>query len=262
MNDVTVGIPSFNDGDLALELVASLPPEAECVVVESGDSGYFDRLPERVVRLRSEAGRARQMNAGAATGGGDVLLFLHADAVPEAEAIEQLRRLDPTIVGGCLSLRNSLDFIDDPEISFEYARRHIGFIPRPAFFWRWVWKAGARLLELRILWRTRVQRLAYGDQGIFVRREVFESLGGYKEWPVFEDRELFERLARVGRTTVLPAKIVVTPRKSREIGIINYARFCMQMTRKYRSADDIEEVECYRQELWGRYSARTHFDGD
>jgi glycosyltransferase involved in cell wall biosynthesis len=257
LNDVSVVIPSFNDGPLACALVDALPAEAECVIVESGDSAYFEHLPERVVRLRSEPGRGVQMNAGAAVAAGDVLLFLHADAAPEPAAIDQLRRLDHSIVGGCLTLRNSLDFIDDPEISIEYARRHLGFIPRPEFFWRRVWKAGSRLLELRILWRTRVQRLAYGDQGIFVRREAFEALGGYREWPVFEDRDLFERLRSLGPTRVLPARIVVTPRKSRQIGILNYARFCMQMTRKYKSTDDIEEVERYRRKIWREYLDRT-----
>jgi hypothetical protein len=193
------------------------------------------------------------MNAGAAAAGGDILLFLHADSAPEAAAIDQLRRLDPGVVGGCLTLRNSLAFIDDPEISIDYARRHIGFVPRPEFFWRRVWKMGARLLELRIHWRTRFQKLAYGDQGIFVRREVFTAMGGYEEWPIFEDRDLFERLARIGETRVLPARIVVTPRRSLEIGIINYARFCMQMTRKYKTTAEIEEVERYRQELWDSY---------
>jgi len=262
LNDVTVVIPSFNDGDLALELVASLPAETQCIVVESGSSDYFEQLPAGVIRLTSPGGRARQMNVGAAAADGDILLFLHADACLDGDAIGQLRRLDPRVVGGCLTLRNSLEYIDDDEVAFAYARRHIGFIPRPVSFWKAVWKVGVRILELRIAWRTHVQKLAYGDQGIFVRREVFERLGGYEDWPVFEDREFFARLTAEGGTRVLPARIIVTPRKSLEVGIINYARFCMQMTRKFKSTDDIAEVEEYRRQLWETYSRRRSREED
>ncbi len=62
--------------------------------------------------------------------------------------------------------------------------------------------------------------LPYGDQGIFIRRSVFESIGGFPETPLMEDVMISLRLRREGRLAVLPARIFVSPRRWRQCGII------------------------------------------
>lgn len=130
--------------------------------------------------LTSPPGRATQMNAGASHSRADVLLFLHADTqLPDGarQAVEDALT-DPACVGGRFDLR------------FE---RDTG----PAWLI-------ARLISLRSRWSG----IATGDQALFVRREVFVSLGGFADIPILEDVDFTRRLKRSGR--VIPLRALVT----------------------------------------------------
>ncbi len=127
------------------------------------------------VALASGKGRARQMNAGAKAARGEVLLFLHADTRLPPDAFARIRQAlaDPGISGGAFRLRI------EPE-------------------------GGEPGLGLRgIAWaanlRTRLTRVPYGDQALFLRRDCFEALGGFADLPLMEDLELMTRLRRSGR---------------------------------------------------------------
>jgi rSAM/selenodomain-associated transferase 2 len=128
-----------------------------------------------VVRVGSDVGRARQMNAGAAQAHGDVLLFLHADThLPTGTDTLIFQALaDPKSAGGAFRLA-----IDSP---------------RPAL----------RLIAAAANLRTRLTRVPYGDQAIFLRRAAFEKLGGYADIPLMEDLELMRRVRRNGWSVVL-----------------------------------------------------------
>jgi rSAM/selenodomain-associated transferase 2 len=124
-------------------------------------------------------GRARQMNAGAAVALGEWLVFLHADTrLPSGwcAAIDAARR-DPLVNAGCF--RFALDSSS----------------------------AMARIIEFGVRARVAVFGLPYGDQAIFVRRDVFQALGGYADLPIMEDVDLVRRLGRRGRLfrSTLPA---------------------------------------------------------
>jgi rSAM/selenodomain-associated transferase 2 len=156
------------------------------------------------VRLvTSERGRARQMNAGAAAASGAIVLFLHADTrLPagfEAAIIHALE--DPSVVAG----RFDVGF-DNPGLAF-------GMI--------------AGLMNLR----SRLTGIFTGDQAIFVRRSVFEALGGYADLPLMEDVELSRRLKRCGRLACLRERVTTSARRwqrdgvARTIGLMWLLRF-------------------------------------
>jgi rSAM/selenodomain-associated transferase 2 len=158
------------------------------------DGGSRDGTPElaaaRVDRLlRSPPGRARQMNVGAAQAGGDYLWFLHADT-----------RLSPT----CLAaLQQAL--VDEPG----WGRFDIRLSGAGPSLW---------LIGLMINLRSRLTGIASGDQGIFVRRELFESLGGYADIPLMEDLELCRRLRRVARPRCLRPPLSTSSRRWEQHG--------------------------------------------
>ncbi len=133
----------------------------------------------------SEPGRARQLRAGVAEAGGDVLLFLHADTrLPQGwrRAVEGAL-LDPAVAGGAFSLR------------FAGAG--------PAL----------RFLEFGVRWRNRLFRLPYGDQAIFVHRSVLDMIGGIPETPFMEDLDLVQRMKRHGRLVILPEAVETSARR-------------------------------------------------
>jgi len=181
-----------------LDAIAASGPGAEVVVeVIVVDGGSSDRSRDearpRCARLLvAPRGLARQMNAGAAAAEGDALVFVHADTlVPQTFARDIAAALaDPTIVGGRFDLR--LD--DDAPM--------------------------LRLIGWLISTRSRLSRTGTGDQAIFMRREVFERLGGYRDIALCEDLDLARRLKRVGRVACLRSRVTTSARRWRERGVL------------------------------------------
>lgn len=138
------------------------------------------------VRLLSSApGRARQLNAGAAVAGGDVLLFLHADSQlpPGAKRLIEQALADPGVVGGRFDVR-----FDSPSM----------------------W---GNLISAFMNVRSRISRIATGDQAIFVRRTIFERLGGFSDIPIMEDIDFSTRLKQTGRTAAIRDPVVTSFRR-------------------------------------------------
>jgi hypothetical protein len=137
---------------------------------------------------RTDPGRARQMNAGAAAAAGEWLLFLHADSTLPTGWLTAIAALDSTVIGGWFQFA-----LDDS-----------------------AWQA--RVIERLTAWRVKHFTLPYGDQGFFVRRRVFEALGGFRELPLMEDVEFARRLARAGRVASLPLPLRTSARRWRREG--------------------------------------------
>lgn len=158
-----------------------------CEVVEHGLSSatlHASRFtPPRL--LTAPAGRATQMNVGAAASAGNILLFLHADTwlPPDAKTAIQAAMSDPACVGGRFDLRFERDA-------------------------RLAWLVG-RLINLRSRWTG----IATGDQAIFVRRQVFEQLGGFSAIPIMEDVDFTRRLKGAGRIACLRSKVITSYRR-------------------------------------------------
>ncbi len=175
-----------------LDELAAMRGIDEILVV---DGGSHDRSLEVAgahgadnLRVLSAArGRAPQMNAGASAARGSVLLFLHADTELPADAARWVEATlsDPGTVAGAFRTWHVADA--------EPGRRAL-----------WL-----HLADLR----SRLRRTPYGDQALFVRREVFERLGGFAPIPLMEDLELSRRLRRAGRVRVAPATVRVSGRR-------------------------------------------------
>lgn len=181
---ISVIIPTLNEEDNIGRCIQTLRSEDPCCEVILADGGSTDRTVEIAgayegVRIvKTGRGRGLQMNKGAAAAGGEVLLFLHADTRLEEGWTRAIVSLldDRSVAGGAFSFQ--VDSLD----------RHY------------------RLIELWVSVRCRIFKLPYGDQGIFVRRDIFDGLGGYREIPLMEDVDIIARMKRAGRIVILDTK--------------------------------------------------------
>lgn len=202
-------------------------PGCEVVVVDGGSTDGTAELVGPPARLvRSPPGRGRQLNAGVAHSGGEVLWIQHADTHVDPAALDQLRGAlaDPSVVGGGLTLRFDRH---SPSLSYVAATSNI-----------------------------RARRLGwfFGDQAMFVRRTVLEALGGFPDLPVMEDLEHSRRLHRVGRTTLLPATCTASARRFTEHGTLRMLVFMQWLKLLYfAGADPTRLAQRYaRGPLWPR----------
>ncbi len=195
-------IPTLDEAENLSELLPALLPIADGVCV--ADGGSRDGSLELARRLGAQAvaaprGRGSQLQTGAAAAVGDrerdddVLLFLHADSrLPEAarESIEAALFGEGAAgrVGGAFRIRFG-------------GGSHL-------------LRLGARLAN----WRARA--CPFGDHAIFVRRQVFEELGGFRDWPLLEDVDFARRLARRGPTVLLPGVVETSARRFERRGIL------------------------------------------
>jgi len=162
------------------------------------DGGSDDATIQVAVRfsgvrlLTSPRGRARQMNAGARAARGDILLFLHADTwLPEGALGAVAAALDDArVVGGRFDVR------------FDSSRPVL------------------RMIALFMNLRSRASGISTGDQAIFVRRDVFETMGGYPDIPLMEDIELSRRLKRRGHLAALSSRVTTSGRKWEREGAV------------------------------------------
>jgi len=175
MGRYSIIIPTLNEEKAMrrqFEALSTVRAQTEVIV---SDGGSVDRTRELAVAqgwviVVSGAGRGTQMNKGAESATGEVLIFLHADTIlpPMWQQMLNQTLSDQDVVGGNFQL------------SFDGGG----------------W--GARLLT-RLYPLLRLGGMCYGDSCFFVRSSVFRDVGGYKDYPLFEDCDLYRRLRRVGR---------------------------------------------------------------
>lgn len=196
MRRISVVIPCLNEASICVGRLQSLQDLRrdghELILV---DGGSADDTPERsrplVDRvLLSEPGRARQMNLGAAAAGGDVLWFLHLDTlIPDGAARLILSQAVGRGGWGRFDVRLSGD--------------------RPMF----------RVVERMMDLRSRVTGMVTGDQGMFVRRELFDRVGGFPEIALMEDLAISKRLKRIARPVRLSSRVVASSRRWERDGV-------------------------------------------
>jgi rSAM/selenodomain-associated transferase 2 len=192
---ISVIIPTLNEAGNILQIIESVRQQDRGAEIIVADGGSVDGTPE-IARLdarviHSRRGRAVQMNAGARCAAGDVLLFLHGDSRLASGAVARIRQtLDNSLIAG-----GSFTLVFDVD---NFWLRFYAFC------------STIDCLCFR-----------YGDQGIFVRRIVFERMQGYAEVPLMEDIDLMRRLPRYGRRVLIRDYPVTTSaRRFVEHGIV------------------------------------------
>jgi rSAM/selenodomain-associated transferase 2 len=186
---VSIVVPALNEArriESCLQQLNRDFPDCELVVVDGGSTdGTFDVAARHGYTIRSAAGRATQMNAGAAATTGDVLWFIHVDCQVPADALTLLRQAvqDRSVIGGGLTLR-----FDQRSPGLDYLA------------------VSSNLRARRLHW-------IFGDQAMFVRRDVFDSVGGFPAIPLMEDLEMSRILRRRGRLVVLPTTVTASARR-------------------------------------------------
>jgi len=145
------------------------------------------------IKIRSARGRGRQMHQGARLASGDILLFLHADVILQRDARQRIfdacRPKD--IAGGGFSLR-----IDSGKRVF-------------------------RLIEWAVALRSRLTKIPYGDQAIFIKKTIYDKIGGFSDIPLMEDVDLMRRLKKTGaKISILPDIALASPRRWEKEGVL------------------------------------------
>ena len=194
---LSIIIPVLNEADVLPRLLNSLQPlrrrGAEIIVADGGscdDSSLIARMGADVV-IAAPAGRARQMNAGAAVSNGMVLLFLHADTILPGAA-------DRLIANALHQSRRC------------WGRFDVCIHGRPWMLW-----VVAALMNRR----SRLTGNATGDQAMFMTREAFETVGGFPEQPLMEDIELSRRLLTLSRPACIAQRVVTSGRRWESRGV-------------------------------------------
>src|SRR6184192_4426013 len=189
-------VPVYNEAPLIRRFLQQLrerTPDAEIIVADGKSSdgtadlaaGLCDQL------VVSEPNRAAQMNVGARASTGDVLWFVHVDVEVPQECLSEIARIlaERSVAGGFFRIQ---------------------LPPNPLY----------RLTDSFAHYAGILLRMRCGDHGIFCRRQLFEDLGGFPETPIMEDVEFFRMLHRRGRVAHTRKRLVVSPRRYEEVGML------------------------------------------
>jgi rSAM/selenodomain-associated transferase 2 len=192
---VSVIIPVYNEEAAIGEALSSLPvnDSTEVIVVDGGSSDGTVGLAKQfsVKLVHTTKNRALQMNAGASEATGDVLLFLHADTILENDGLKAVQDCaGGGCVGGCFTQK-----IDSDRIIY-------------------------RVIEASGNLRAKLSKVFYGDQAIFVRKDVFHRMGGFNNVDLFEDVIFSKKLRTEGKVTVLPDRACCSPRRWEKQGLV------------------------------------------
>jgi rSAM/selenodomain-associated transferase 2 len=193
---ISIIIPVLNEAPTIASVIstAQTANNVEIIVADGGSSdGTADIATSLGVRVVSTApGRAAQMNAGAASATGDILLFLHADThlPPEYDSGARRALAKPLAVAGAFQLK-----IDARQQSL-------------------------RLVEKGVNWRSNFLQIPYGDQAIFLYSATFDKIGGFPDLPLMEDFEFVRRLKKQGRIEIVPQPVLTSARRWQQLGVI------------------------------------------
>lgn len=221
---ISIVLPVLNEAQHIESTLTYLAPlrerGVEVIVV---DGGSHDDTVARVAALadvvvQASRGRALQMNAGAASAGGKILLFLHADTLLPADAD---RLVQQALVKGNVWGRFDVRILG----------RHpmLGIV--------------ATLMN----WRSRLTGIATGDQALFMWREAFERVGGFPDQPLMEDIEMSRRLGVLAAPICLPQRAATSGRRWESRGVWRTIVLMWWLRWRYWRGDSPQRLaEAYR----------------
>jgi rSAM/selenodomain-associated transferase 2 len=194
----------------------------EVIVVDGGSmDGTLEMAAPLVDRtLQSKRGRAIQMHAGAINAGGDIFWFLHADTLVPDDADHSI-----------------LTALDTRSRNHSYWGRFNVRLSGDKFLLRII----ERLMNLR----SRLTGIATGDQGLFVRRDIYERLGGFPEQPLMDDIEFSKRLKGIGRPVCLATELVTSSRRWEQRGVIRTILLMWILRTAYRTGVSARRLAYY-----------------
>jgi rSAM/selenodomain-associated transferase 2 len=187
--EVSIIIPTINEADAiaaTLDGLEGFGENIEIFVVDGGsEDATLDIVQSYNVRiLHSPRGRGQQLKIGADAARGGILWFVHADTIVPSTAVFEIKQAlkDSRIAGGNFTIR------------FDGERFAAKFLT-------WLYP------KLNML------GLIYGDSAIFVRRKIYQKMGGFKAFPIFEDLDFIERLRKTGEIVTLSSVVTTSSRR-------------------------------------------------
>lgn len=219
---LSIIVPALNEAasiqhmlQQTLASVRTLELQAELIVVDGGSDDDTLKLSQALADrvIESARGRASQMNAGAAIAKGKYLLFLHADTELPPVAVGQLKRaLSRSPIWGRF----------DVCISGE----HVMLL----------------VIAFMMNVRSKVTGIATGDQAMFVRRDVFEAVGGFVEQPLMEDIELSKQLLKQARPVCLKGPVQTSGRRWESHGVWRTIALMWRLRWRYWRGQSAEQL--------------------
>jgi rSAM/selenodomain-associated transferase 2 len=226
---VSIIIPTLNEASVLPETLEALqrqPGPFEVIVVDGGstDATKARARAAGTTVIDAPRGRGPQMNCGAEHARANLLLFLHADT-----------QLPP----------NGLSLIRDALVGADAGLFRLSFDRDSLLLRFYAWCTGWNWI-----------RLCFGDRGLFTTRRAFEAVGGFPDWPLFEDLELAARLDEFGTFRFLDAAVTTSARRFQEHGLLrqqlqNLYLWCHyvagtnpdRLAHLYRYSDTLEESQ-------------------
>ncbi|MCG9127203.1 TIGR04283 family arsenosugar biosynthesis glycosyltransferase [Candidatus Poribacteria bacterium] len=192
---ISVIIPVLNEDRVLEETLHRLQIELnghELIIVDGGSTDTtFDIAKKYANVFKSEKGRAKQLNVGAANANGDILVFLHADVWLEEGALASVEKaITSGVVGG-----GFLQKIEGKNTLY-------------------------RIIEKTADLRGKYLKIFYGDSGIYIKRDVFQKIGGFPDVPIMEEIEFSRELNKIGKTLMVCPRIHISARRWETGGII------------------------------------------
>jgi rSAM/selenodomain-associated transferase 2 len=231
MSTVSIIVPILNEANNLPRLFAHLiglnPSPQQVILVDGGSHDDSLVLAQKFIAdlkndnqsgidwqvIKSQAGRATQMNKGASLATSDILLFLHADTKLPTQVITDVNTAIQVKEWGRFDVR-----LDSPD---------------------WTLKLVSKMIN----YRSRLTSIATGDQAIFIKRKVFEEINGYPNQALMEDVEISKRLKSIGKPVCLKSKVITSARRWEQHGTCRTILLMWQLRFDYWrgvSADNIK----------------------
>lgn len=194
-NLISIIIPTLNEAAQIGRTLANISkcPDLEIIVVDGGSTDQTVAIAQRhgAKVLSSTAGRAIQMNTGAGAARGHILLFLHGDTLLPNGFPQLVREAmaDQTVAAG----------------GFKLAVDGGGF--------------ALRLVETLANLRAKYFKMPYGDQAIFLKAALFNTIGGFPQIVLMEDFALIRKLSKKGSIKIVSESALTSNRRYHKLGI-------------------------------------------